>query len=130
MRSEVRQGRTLEQVAQARGLTVQRTGPFSRVDPNPVFGQANAAIGAAFGTPVGQVGPVAATPAAVFLVRPVSRTAADRRAWEQQKTEQRQQAQMSLQQDLFNQWLIDARRSADIEDNRAEQARRNRAARS
>lgn len=130
MLAEVRQGRTLEQVAQSRGLTVQRTGPFTRVDPNPVFGQANAAIGASFGTPVGQVGPVAATPAAVFLVRPVARTQADRRAWEQQKNEQRQQAQGALQQDLFNQWLIDARENAEIEDNRAELARRNRAAQS
>lgn len=130
MLAEVRQGRTLEQVAQARGLAVQRTGPFSRVDPNPVFGQANAAIGAAFGTPIGQVGPVAATPAAVFLVRPTSRTAADRRTWEQQKQGQRQQAQAALQQDLFNQWLIDARENADIEDNRAELARRSRAAQS
>jgi peptidyl-prolyl cis-trans isomerase D len=100
------------------------------VDANPVFGQANAAIGAAFGTPVGQVGPVAATPAAVFLVRPAARTQADRRAWEQQKNEQRQQAQGALQQDLFNQWLIDARENADIEDNRAELARRNRAVQS
>ncbi|HEX6038107.1 peptidylprolyl isomerase [Longimicrobium sp.] len=130
MLAEIRQGRTLEQVAQARGLTVQRTGPFSRVDPNPVFGQANAAIGAAFGTPVGQVGPVAATPAAVFLVRPVSRTAADRRAWEQQKQGQREQAQAALQQDLFRQWLLDARQNADIEDNRAELNRRSRAAQS
>jgi peptidyl-prolyl cis-trans isomerase D len=130
MLAEIRQGRTLEQVAQARGLTVQRTGPFSRVDPNPVFGQANAAIGAAFGTPIGQVGPVAATPAAVFLVRPVSRTAADRRAWEQQKQAQREQSQQALQQDLFNQWLVDARENADIEDNRAELARRNRAVQS
>jgi peptidyl-prolyl cis-trans isomerase D len=130
MLREIRGGRTLEQVAQARGLTVQRSAPFTRVDANPVFGQANAAIGAAFGTPIGQVGPVAATPAAVFLIRPVSRTQADRRAWEQQKSEQRQQAQTSLQQDLFTQWLSDARESAEIEDNRAELSRRNRAARS
>lgn len=130
MLAEVRQGRTLEQVAQARGLTLQRTGPFTRVDANPVFGQANAAIGAAFGTPVGQVGPVAATPAAVFLIRPVERTEADRQAWERQKTEMRQQAQQQLEQGLFQQWLNDARQDAEIEDNRAELARRNRAAQS
>ena len=127
MLAEIRQGRTLEQVAQQRGLTVQRSQPFTRVDANPVFGQANAAVGAAFGTPIGRVGPVAATPAAVFLVRPVSRTQADRRAWEQQKTAQRQQAQQQLQQDLFGQWLSDARENAKIEDNRAEMARRSRA---
>jgi peptidyl-prolyl cis-trans isomerase D len=126
MLAEIRGGRTLEQVAQSRGLTVQRSAPFTRVDQNPVFGQANAAIGAAFGTPIGQVGPVAATPAAVFLIRPVARTQADQRAWEQQKTQQRQEAQSSLQQALFSQWLSDARENAKIEDNRAELARRSR----
>lgn len=128
MLAEIRGGRTLEQVAQARGLAVQRSQPFTRVDANPVFGQANAATGAAFGTPIGQVGPVAATPAAVFLIRPVARTQADRRAWEQQKEGQRREAQASLEQALFQQWLADARESAKIEDNRAELARRNRAA--
>jgi peptidyl-prolyl cis-trans isomerase D len=128
MLAEVRGGRTLEQVAQARGLTVQQAGPFSRVAPNPVFGQANAAIGAAFGTPIGQVGPVAATTGGVFLIRPTSRTQADRRTWETQKNELRQQAQAALQQDLFGQWLSNARQSADIEDNRDELARRSRAA--
>ncbi|HLM68995.1 MAG TPA: SurA N-terminal domain-containing protein [Longimicrobium sp.] len=128
MLAEIRGGRTLEQVAQSRGLIVHRSAPFTRVDANPVFGQANAAVGAAFGTPIGRVGPVAATPAAVFLLRPVSRTPADRRAWEQQKTQQRQQAQAQLEQDLFGQWLQDARENAKIEDNRAAVIRRNRAA--
>lgn len=128
MLAEIRGGRTLEQVAQQQGLTVQRSDAFTRVDANPVFGQANAAIGAAFGTPIGQVGPVAATPGGVFLIRPVSRTPADRRAWEQQKTAQRQQAQVQLEQDLFGQWLGDARENAKINDNRAEVFRRNRAA--
>jgi peptidyl-prolyl cis-trans isomerase D len=128
MLAEIRQGRTLEQVAQSRGLTVQRTGPFTRVDANPVFGQANAAVGASFGTPIGRVGPVAATLSGVYLVRPVSRTAANRQQWELQKADQRTQAQQSLQQDLFGQWLADARENADIEDNRDEAMRRNRAA--
>lgn len=127
MLAEVNAGRSLEQVAQAHGLTVQRSAPFTRVDANPVFGQANAAVGAAFGTPIGRVGPVAATQSAVFLIRPVSRTPADRRAWEQQKAAQRQQAQAQLEEDLFRQWLSDARENADIEDNRAELNRRSRA---
>lgn len=124
IRAEVAGGRTLEQVAQAHGYTVQRTGPFTRIDQNQVFGQANAAIGAAFGTPIGQVGPVAETPAGIFLIRPVSRTAADRAAFEGQKEIQRLQSQQSLQQDLFVQWLRDARESAKIKDNRATLTRR------
>lgn len=128
MLAEIRQGRTLEQVAQARGLAVQRTGPFTRVDANPVFGQSNAAVGAAFGTPIGRVGPVAVTTGGVFLVRPISRTAANRQQWEVQKNDQRMQAQGQMQQRLFGQWMADARESAKIEDNREEAFRRSRAA--
>ncbi|HEU4885007.1 MAG TPA: peptidylprolyl isomerase [Longimicrobium sp.] len=124
MLGEIRAGRTLEQVAQARGLTVQRTGPFTRVAENPVLGQANAAVGAAFGAPVGQVGPVAVTPAGVFLIRPVARTAADRREFERQKATQREQAMRSMQQDLLGQWMNNIRKNAEIKDERAEFAAR------
>jgi peptidyl-prolyl cis-trans isomerase D len=119
MLGEIRGGRTLEQVAQARGLTVQRAGPFTRVEANPVLGQANAAVGAAFGAPTGQVGPVAVTPAGVFLVRPVARTAADRREFERQKATLREQAIRQMQQDLLGQWMANVREDADIKDNRA-----------
>ncbi|HEX2076837.1 MAG TPA: peptidylprolyl isomerase [Longimicrobium sp.] len=119
MLAEIRGGRTLEQVAQARGLTVQRAGPFTRVEPNAALGQANSAVGAAFGAPIGQVGPVAVTPAGVFLVRPVARTPADRRLFEQQKVSLRQEAMRQLQQDLFGQWLANVRADAKIRDNRA-----------
>jgi peptidyl-prolyl cis-trans isomerase D len=120
MRAEIRAGRTLEQVAQGRGLTVQRAGPFTRIEENRVLGQANAAVGAAFGTPIGQVGPVAATPAGVFLIRPVARTAADRAVFDQQKAMLREQAMRSMQQDLLGQWMNNLRQDAKIEDNRAE----------
>lgn len=122
MLGEIRGGRTLEQVAQARGLTVQRAGPFTRVEANPTLGQANAAVGAAFGAPIGQVGPVAVTPAGVFLVRPVARTAADRAAFEREKVSLRQQGMQSMQQDLLRQWITNVREDAKIKDNRAELA--------
>ena len=128
MATEIRGGRTLEQVAQARGLTVQRAGPFTRVEANPVLGQANAAVGAAFGAPVGQVGPPAVTPAGVFLIRPVARTAADRREFERQKVTLRTEAMRQLQQDLLGQWMSNVRADARIKDNRARLAARNAAA--
>jgi hypothetical protein len=115
---QVRGGQSLEQVAQANGLTVQRTGPFSRVMGNPVFGQANTAIGVAFGTPVGQVGPVAWTEAGLFLIRPFERTEADRAQFDAQKAAQRQQSAQAMQEELFRQWLRNARDNAEIRDNR------------
>ncbi|MBB4635827.1 peptidylprolyl isomerase [Longimicrobium terrae] len=117
--AQINAGQTLEQVAAANGAAVQRTGPFTRVDANPVFGQANAAIGAAFGTPLNRVGPAAETPAGVFLIRPVARTAADRAQFEAQKDVQRRQAAASMRQEMFQQWLTDARKQARIRDDRA-----------
>lgn len=118
MVAEVRAGRPLAQVAAARGLTVGVAGPFARVEPNPVLGQANAAIGAAFGTPVGQVSRVVETPTGLFIIRPTQRVPADRKAWEAQKEQQRTSVSYQMQQGTIERWLQSARRNAEIEDNR------------
>jgi peptidyl-prolyl cis-trans isomerase D len=115
-----RGGRTLQQAAAAKGLSVQTAGPFSRVDPNPVFGQANAATGAAFGTPIGQVSDVVETTAGLFILRPTARTEADRRAFEGQKEQMRQMETYRLQQQQQARWLDSVRKRARIEDNREE----------
>jgi peptidyl-prolyl cis-trans isomerase D len=119
MAAETRRGRSLEEVSEAHGLSVERAGPFTRVAPNPRFGQANEAIGVAFGTPVGRVGAPAATSGGVFLIRPVERTEADRREWERQKAEQRTRFTSAVRQDAFRRWLESAREEARIRDNRA-----------
>lgn len=116
---EVRGGKPLAAAAAGRGLGVRTVGPFTRVEPNPVFGQANAAIGAAFGTPLGQVSEVVRTPAGLFIVRPVARTAADRAEWEAQKAEQRAAMTGQLQESLIARWLDDLRDRAEIVDRRA-----------
>jgi hypothetical protein len=118
MVQEVRAGRTLQQVAAARGLTVGTAGPFTRVEPNPVLGQANAAIGAAFGTPVGQVSNVVETTTGLFIVRPTQRVPADRKTWEAQKEQQRASVGYQMQQGMVQRWLESARRDAKIVDNR------------
>ncbi len=114
----VRGGKTLQAAAAEKGLTVGTAGPFTRSAPNPVFGQANAAIGAAFGTPVGQVSEPVATTAGVFLIRPTSRTQADRRSFDAQKAQLRQVATYQRQQALYQAWIESARKNAKIKDNR------------
>ena len=118
MVQEIRAGQTLQQVAAARGLTVGVTGPFTRVEPNPVLGQANAAVGAAFGTPVGQVSNVVETTTGLFIVRPTQRVPADRKTWEAQKEQQRAGVTYQMQQGTVQRWLESARRDAKIVDNR------------
>jgi peptidyl-prolyl cis-trans isomerase D len=119
--SEVRGGtKTLEQAAQERGLRVESTGPFSRIGFNPVFGQANAAVGAAFGTPIGRVSEVVESPAGLFIVRPTARTEADRQLFDAQKEQLRNAAVFQLQQQQVARWMQALRAEADIEDNRDE----------
>jgi peptidyl-prolyl cis-trans isomerase D len=118
MVAEVRGGKPLEQAAAERGLSVERAGPFTRTGFNPAFGQANAATGAAFGLPLGQVSDVVSTPAALFVVRPVERTDADRQAFEQDRERLRQLALFQLQQEALARWLQGLRQDADIVDRR------------
>lgn len=118
--AQVRAGKTLQQVAAARGLEVRQTGPFTRGDPNPALGQANAAVGAAFGVPVGKVSDVVKTSAGIFIIRPVARVEADRRSFEAQKQQMRTLATSRLQQEAVERWLQSIRKNADIEDRRKE----------
>lgn len=118
--AQVRGGKTLQQVATERGLTVGTAGPFTRIEPNPVLGQANAAIGAAFGVPIGQVSGVAETPTSLFLIRPTARTEADRAAWEAQKEQQRAILMAQTQEDRLGRWLESLREQAEIVDRRDE----------
>jgi peptidyl-prolyl cis-trans isomerase D len=118
MIAEVRGGRSLEEVARARGLEVAQTGPFARTQPNPVFGQANAAIGAAFGTPVGSLSDVVETTAGLFILRPIERTEADREAFEAQKEPLRATYTSMAQQEYLERWMESLRREARIVDNR------------
>jgi peptidyl-prolyl cis-trans isomerase D len=113
---EVRGGKSLQQVAAAHGLTVATAGPFSRVAPNPAFGQSNAVVGAAFGTPVGQVSDVVESTAGLFIVRPTARTQADARQFQGQKDQLRQFMAYQMQQEQVTRWMESLRRSAKIQD--------------
>jgi peptidyl-prolyl cis-trans isomerase D len=117
--AEVRSGgKTLEQAAQERGLQVQNTGPFTRMGFNPVFGQANPAVGAAFGAPIGTVSDVVKSSAGLFIVRPTSRTEADRQAFEQQKEQLRTAGTFQVQQQQVARWMQSLRQAANIVDRR------------
>jgi peptidyl-prolyl cis-trans isomerase D len=118
MVAEVKHGKTLQQAAAARGLTVQRAGPFTRLEPNRTFGQASAAVGAAFGTPLNQVSNVVETAAGLFIIRPVARTAASAAEFARDRGQIRQALTGQMRQQAMQRWLESARRAADIKDNR------------
>jgi parvulin-like peptidyl-prolyl isomerase len=118
MVAEVRAGRTLQQVAAARGLTVLRAGPFTRIEPNPVFGQATPAIGAAFGTPLNQLSGVVESGSNRFIIRPLARGGVDQAAFQRDREQLRAMATQQMRQQATSRWLDSARRNANIKDNR------------
>ncbi|MEX0912597.1 MAG: hypothetical protein WD031_04125, partial [Gemmatimonadota bacterium] len=116
--AEVRGGKPLEEAAQERGLSLESTGPLTRTGFNPTLGQANAATGAAFGVPIGELSDAVSTQTGLFIIRPTSRIEADREEFEAQREQIRQAATFQLQQEAVNRWLEDLRREADILDRR------------
>jgi peptidyl-prolyl cis-trans isomerase D len=116
--AEARGGKTLQQAAAARGLAVQTAGPFTRLEPNRVFGQATSAVGAAFGTPLNRVSGVVETTAGLFIVRPTARTAASAAEFARNRDQIRRAMTQQLRQQAMERWLDSARRSATIRDNR------------
>lgn len=116
--AEVRRGTPLAQAAAAHGLSVATAGPFTRVQGNPALGQATPPVGAAFGTPIGQVSDVVEGPGGLFIVRPTARTAADAQQFAQQKEQMRAVLGQQLRQRATARWLDSVRKAADIEDNR------------
>ena len=118
--ARVRGGEALANVAADAGLEVRSAGPFSRVDFVPGIGRQNAAIGAAFGTPVGEVSDVVTTAANAFLIEVVNRTPADSTAWRAQLDEQRARVIQSLEQQRLEEWITALRDAASIIDRRSE----------
>lgn len=111
-------GATLEEAAEQTGLAVRSAGPFTRLQFVPGVGSGNAAIGAAFGLPVGEVSGLIETPDAFYVIRVTDRTEADREAWLEQLPQQRQQVTQTLQNQRLNQFLEALREEANIVDNR------------
>jgi len=111
---------SLEQAARSRGLTVEKSGMFTRADPVPGIGQLNEAIGAAFALPPGAVSAPIETRNGVYVIRVERRVNADRAAFEAQKAEQRTRLLQGLREQRVRDYLEGLRQAADIEDNRKE----------
>ncbi|HEU4564047.1 MAG TPA: peptidyl-prolyl cis-trans isomerase [Gemmatimonadaceae bacterium] len=124
----VASGKTLEQAAQSVGATVTKSPMFARTTQVQGLGQANEAIGAAFGLSAGSVsGPVSTTDG-VYVLRVDRRVSADRAAWEKQKTQQRQAYLQRLRQQRVQDYMHNLRESAKVVDHRKEIEQLNRQA--
>ena len=113
-------GKTLEQAAQENGVTVEKTGMFTRVSLVPGLGRLNEAVGAPFGLPVGATSVPVKTEDGVFVIRVDARVNADRVAWEAQKDQQRQQLLLRLRRQRIQDFVTALRKEADVDDRRRE----------
>lgn len=109
---------SLEEAAGKENLTVSETISFNRVSMVPGLGRANAAVGAAFGLPVGTISAPIKTDDGVYVIRVNERKEADRDAFEAEKAFLRQQAVPALQQAHVQTFLANLRESAKIKDER------------
>lgn len=116
---EVKSGRPLEEAAADHGLEVQETDLFARTDFVPGLGQANAAIGTAFGLEEGAVSGAVEAEGRVYILKLLERQQASRQVFEEQKALQRARATQAMQQEILNRYLAELRDEADVVDNRA-----------
>jgi len=118
---DVRRGSaTLEALAEREGAEFHTPDAFARVASVPGMGSANTAIGAAFGTPVGEIGGPVAVGSRVFLIRVLEREEADRETFDILKEVLRAQLTSQLRQQRLELWLDGLRETTRIVDRRAE----------
>ncbi len=111
-------GSSLEAAAQAKGLKVDKEGPFARASTVPALGMISEAMGAAFSLPAGTVSEPVKTELAAYLLRVDRRVESDEKAFEAQKEQQRTQVTRGVREQRVRMFLDNLRKSAKIDDNR------------
>ena len=104
----------------ARGLPVQRYGPFTRVQPPAYLAREPLVVGAAFGLRVGERSGVIVGQGGDFIVESLGRKMADSAAWLAQKDAQRAQLLTTLRQARVQVYMESLRAKAKIVDRRRE----------
>lgn len=110
----------LAAAATARGLDVQRFGPFTRLRPPNFLAREPLAVGAAFGLGVGERSAVIAGEAGYFIVESLGRKMADSAGWLAQRDAQRAELLASARQARIQQFIDGVRAKANIVDRRKE----------
>ena len=104
--------------ASARGLPVERFGPFTRIRPPSYLGGQPYVIGTAFGLRVGERSGVVEGENGYFIIESTGRKLADSTAWLAQRDAQRTQLRQAVQQARIQQYMEGVRAKAKIVDRR------------
>jgi hypothetical protein len=125
---EIRDGASLENIAERRGLTVRTLGPFTRYAPPPALQGSPAAVGAAFSLGVGQTGGPIPTPTGAFFIRTTAKFLADSSVFVATLPAMRQAAIQQARQERVQLILASLREGATVDDRRQELLRQQRQA--
>lgn len=117
---ELKDAGDLLAAGRARGLRVEKMGPFTRVGAGPELTRNPAVLGAAFSLRPGQRTPLIAGETGFFLLQGIARTAADSAAWLKQRDHQREALVRPIEQARIQQFLAALRAQATIVDRRNE----------
>jgi peptidyl-prolyl cis-trans isomerase D len=110
----------LAKAAAARGLEVQRFGPFTRLRPPSYLGREPVVVGTAFGLNVAERSRVLEGESGYFIIESLARKNADSTAWMAQRETQRTQLRQASQQARIQQFIDGLRAKAKIVDRRKE----------
>jgi peptidyl-prolyl cis-trans isomerase D len=116
----LREANDLGVAGRARGLAVERLGPFSRVTPPALLAPNPLVLGAAFGLKPGERSGLVAGETGFFLLQSLAHTNADSAAWVKQKDRQREALMRPIEQARIEQYLAALRANATIVDRRKE----------
>jgi peptidyl-prolyl cis-trans isomerase D len=104
----------------ARGLQVQRLGPFTRLRPPPILQLEPKVLGEAFGLSVGERSGVIVGEHRAFIIQGLARVRADSSAWLKQKDTQRDNLLQTVRQARVESFLAALHSRAKIVDRRKE----------
>jgi parvulin-like peptidyl-prolyl isomerase len=110
----------LAATATARGMEVQRFGPFTRLQPPSYLAREPVVVGAAFGLRVGERSGVIEGEGGYYIIESQARQLADSSAWLKQRDTQRAQLLSAARQARIQQYIEGLRANAKIVDRRQE----------
>lgn len=118
--ASLRDAADLLAVGRARGLHVEKLGPFTRVSAPAEFARNAVLLGTAFGLRPGEKSGAVVDETGCFVVQSLARQPADSAAWLKQRAEQREALLRPVAQARVQQYLAALRAQAKVVDRREE----------
>jgi len=116
---EIKQGKTLEQVAHSHSIELKKTGLFSREDYLPEVGAKNEFIGVAFSLPVGRISGPVLTDQGCDLIQVVEKIPIDENRFQAEKEKVREERLAEKRNNLVQEFYQELERKAKIRDYRS-----------